>query len=606
MPTRSKGQEKKLEVLHKFNSIRTKSKKQRKAINEDTFVNNNVSNGGSQEYSVSSGYMSQYSSFNSLADHTDRHTPIFTSTSSIPTTLPVENHTSATTPKMATDELDTPTPTATESTKLKVLTHRKSSILSEKSNGNGRSHKKGVALENGSVSPCSERELTPPISKYSPRKESLPTHFQSTNNILLTDYDRKPSLPVKLTPPFVSPTVSPEINRRVMSISRSFSQSSPLKTPVENVFKFPYQQISPLKTPRETFNFPDPLEVSKQQQPLPTLSDFPPIDAEQLLQLQQQHSPNAPRRPAPSLPTGSPRRCQTIDYCGHSPQQPVKSQSSSGENSPRHTSSKPLVSSPNVPRRRAPPPPVAGSESKNLGENNSLSNGVNMSASSTIVEDAVVGEIMKHHAPLIEDLQKQLSHETEDNYQISPKAIKRASKDLQLYYQEENQISPRLINKRASKDLQKQLSQEENNPKATKRASKDLQKQLSQEENQVSPKSLKRSSKELQKQFSQEEKVLGKLIKRTSKELNKKTANQILQSSGVDTALTTERTQLLSAIRHGIQLKKVKQKQREQNKKDEAMPWDVAAILERGEKLKNSDNEHEDDTTVHDTEWEDI
>ena len=83
-----------------------------------------------------------------------------------------------------------------------------------------------------------------------------------------------------------------------------------------------------------------------------------------------------------------------------------------------------------------------------------------------------------------------------------------------------------------------------------------------------------------------------------------KNANQILKASGVNTVITSERSNLLMAIRHGIQLNKVKSEE-DKRHEDSPMPWDVAAILERRQALANSDNEFEE-AAVQEAEWEDV
>lgn len=83
---------------------------------------------------------------------------------------------------------------------------------------------------------------------------------------------------------------------------------------------------------------------------------------------------------------------------------------------------------------------------------------------------------------------------------------------------------------------------------------------------------------------------------------SRKNSSIILKSSGVTGAeLTPERNQLLAAIRRGIQLKKVQSKI---EMDDTAMPWDVAAILERRRALEGSDNEYDYEGAVQDLEWE--
>lgn len=87
---------------------------------------------------------------------------------------------------------------------------------------------------------------------------------------------------------------------------------------------------------------------------------------------------------------------------------------------------------------------------------------------------------------------------------------------------------------------------------------------------------------------------------------NRKSTNQILKASGVETVvISSERNVLLSSIRKGIGLKKVQYLKSTNKKSTELMPWDVAAILERRQALETSDNELEDGL-VQDIEWDDM
>ena len=81
-----------------------------------------------------------------------------------------------------------------------------------------------------------------------------------------------------------------------------------------------------------------------------------------------------------------------------------------------------------------------------------------------------------------------------------------------------------------------------------------------------------------------------------------RTSNQILKQSGVNAVMSSQRNKLLVSIRQGKQLRKVQQK-KQQFSQQGAMPWDVAAILERRQIMEFSDNEHEDGA-VDENEWE--
>ena len=82
----------------------------------------------------------------------------------------------------------------------------------------------------------------------------------------------------------------------------------------------------------------------------------------------------------------------------------------------------------------------------------------------------------------------------------------------------------------------------------------------------------------------------------------RKNSQQILVASGVNAELTMQRSQLLTSIRKGIQLKKV-QHEVQMKERMAAMPWDVAAILERRHAIEMSDNEVEEGVVL-DAEWE--
>lgn len=81
-------------------------------------------------------------------------------------------------------------------------------------------------------------------------------------------------------------------------------------------------------------------------------------------------------------------------------------------------------------------------------------------------------------------------------------------------------------------------------------------------------------------------------------------ASQILHAGGVSNSdMSSDRDDLLAAIRKGLQLKKVEKEEQEKKKASEAMPWDVAAILERRLAIE-SDSEGSQEG-IDDAEWED-
>ena len=80
-------------------------------------------------------------------------------------------------------------------------------------------------------------------------------------------------------------------------------------------------------------------------------------------------------------------------------------------------------------------------------------------------------------------------------------------------------------------------------------------------------------------------------------------SQQILVASGVNAELTMQRSQLLTSIRKGIQLKKV-QHEVQMKERMAAMPWDVAAILKHCHAIEMSDNEVEEGVVLDiDAEW---
>ena len=95
----------------------------------------------------------------------------------------------------------------------------------------------------------------------------------------------------------------------------------------------------------------------------------------------------------------------------------------------------------------------------------------------------------------------------------------------------------------------------------------------------------------------------AKQRKQKSEDKKNKNTNQILKGLGVNTTITEERSDLLRAIRKGIELNNVLN----QEKKDSTvLPWDVAAILERRHALETPSDNELDEGAVNDTEWDEM
>ena len=333
----------------------------------------------SQNHSESSGYMSQHSSYNSLLDqesfsslNSQDRVRNYKSTSSLPSTANDPKNISSTTPKASNGDLTQPP------NKPRVLNRTRSSS----SDRSGWSHKGVVSKENGihllqtngSVSPnvfeddvIDNREDTPPMSKYSPHKESLPTSLNGLEGSPIVT--RKESFPGKLSPPIISPTASPEIRRKIEMLTQAVSQSSH-------------------DSEINVFSFPDPLEILKTHRLSTELTllngisdlspdDFPPIDQNtysygqpdsQKFQAGSKNQPSPPRhRRAPSPPKGGSPRRRSMSLSNSSQESPrphLKSQGSFNESSPRRTSDQSLKMSPSIPKRKAPPPPSPGKEKR--------------------------------------------------------------------------------------------------------------------------------------------------------------------------------------------------------------------------------------------------
>ncbi len=101
-------------------------------------------------------------------------------------------------------------------------------------------------------------------------------------------------------------------------------------------------------------------------------------------------------------------------------------------------------------------------------------------------------------------------------------------------------------------------------------------------------------------------KAKAKQRKQKSDDKKKKNTNQILKGLGVNASITEERTDLLRAIRKGIDLKNVHNQEELMKKDSTVLPWDVAAILERRQALEAPSDNELDEGAVHDTEWDEM
>ena len=559
----------------------------------------------SQNHSESSGYMSQHSSYNSLLDqesfsslNNQDRIRNYKSTSSLPSTANDPKNVSSSTPKVSNGDLTQPP------NKPRVLNRTRSSS----SDRSGWSHRGVVTKENGivplqtngSVSPnvfdddvINNREDTPPISKYSPHKESLPTSLHGLEGSPIVT--RKESLPSKLSPPIISPTASPEIRRRIEMLTQVVSQSS-------------------RDSEIDVFCFPDPLEVLKTHRLSTELTllngisdlspdDFPPIDQNTYLYGQsdsricQTNSKNQPSPPhhrrAPSPPKGSLPRRHSMSLSNSSQESPrprLKSQGSSNGSLPRRTSDQSLKMSPSIPKRKAPPPPSPGKEKRTSRHLSLEGTPTSITTDKFKYPPAPTGQ--DKGSEIIKNPSSPIRGSVELHKELSQELGRRSSKFLQ---QEEHIYH---------KIPERQTSQEKEKSKRVSQEKEHIYHKIS--ERQVSHEKVVKKSglQEKDTVHSKPNPVQDKKSSHDKEKKKVKNANQILKASGVNTVITSERSNLLMAIRHGIQLNKVKSEE-DKRHEDSPMPWDVAAILERRQALANSDNEFEE-AAVQEAEWEDV
>ena len=556
-------------VIQVFNSVRDKKgQKKRLAVTNDTFVH-------SYDRSESSGYLSQHSSYNSLLDHDSTGSmgsqdPRFLSCSSLPVQngvlpngfsqnsdeTPVTNHStsipnslsqplainerqqSVTSHKLNSIDVHTSSSVhsfnngTNEETQPKVLNRTKSSSKADKHNW----HNEPYSSTSDSNSPQSSGRdtVTPPLSKYPIRKGSLPVETNISPN------HRKGSLQGSLTPTQLSPKVSPDIRRRVESITKQISSCNG-HIPTSGVFRFP----DPVEVLGPNWNPGSHIGRNKSMDDL-SPEDFPPIDPQLVDQANHAYlnqtrpsnqisSPQSPqrrileglpkstRRPAPTPPQSRSR----IHSQGSTPEQlssPLMRRQSSSE------------SSPITPKRKAPQPP----NQKGLWSRSSSS---------------------------------------EDPLEVKTPVIEKRK----LFSRQKSETETVLVSQ----------TKTETQPRNTTETRDHTQ------SSEVQPKGPDKSG------VKSKQKVAPVFRKQKSEEKRKKSADQILMSSGVNAGLSNERSDLLVAIRKGIQLKNVKKEEQRKKQHSSAMPWDVAAILERRYALEISDNENEEGA-VQDAEWEDL
>ena len=451
---------------------------------------------------------------------------------------------------------------------------------------------------NGSISPnvfdddvIDNREDTPPMSKYSPHKESLPTSLNGLEGSPIVT--RKESFPGKLSPPIISPTASPEIRRRVeMLTTQVVSQSShDSKTNV--------------------FSFPDPLEILKTHRLSTELTllngisdlspdDFPPIDQNaysygqpdsQNFQTGSKNQPSPPRhRRAPSPPKGGSPRRRSMSLSNSSQESPrphLKSQGSLSGSSPYRTSDQSLKMSPSIPKRKAPPPPSPGKEKR-------TSRHLSLDGTPTSIT------IDKFKYPPVQDKGSEIIKNNPSSpirgsvklqRELSKELVRRSSK---LVQQEEH-----IYHKIPERQMSQEIEKTKNVPGPQEK--EHVYHKISEIQDSRD-KVVKRQEKDAV--HSKINLVQDKKSSHDKEKKKVKNANQILKASGVNTVITSERSNLLAAIRHGMQLNKVKSEE-DKRHEDSPMPWDVAAILERRQALANSDNEFEE-AAVQEAEWEDM
>ena len=618
-----------------FHSYREKDQK-RPTLTNDTFV--------PQEHSQSSGYISEYSSYNSLLDQeestgTGQNHALYLSQASM---LSAGGTINSTIPNGTLHQShQSIKSTGSEDSRPKVLHKTRSSVGSRKD----MSRKKSTP---GSVSPI-PIEDTDKDNKDSPKKFSLPTS-------LPIDLHTSPSTQRKgslssLTPTMVSPNASPAIRRRAENLANLLVSS-----PSRNSMTYP-----------EVFSFPDPIEYPPFNKPARTLSsepfhdqmkdvtidDFPPQD--QTLGLHnstKQSSPNYINLSSPRVtPTHSPTVARRQSAAArpapprpdHPPKSHIKPNGSPPQNIKGSSSHNVPPPSPRAKLRKAPPPPSHPPKSRRdtKGEMDARPSLTTTTPPDT--QTCTMQPLASNKTPPSLDSQTTPTNTPIQQNTVVPSNAQEVTKETSQTTQP-SQVSPTSkvapLKKQNSKDavdapLKKRTSREEShavsiqsdaNPPPSQRKSSQgstspHQKRHSRgesgnrrhsskekrnsrgEQHSDHPPLQKQTSKERRRSHSDSDKKERRKSQGEDGKKKKKTANSILKESGVPATITSQRSELLESIRHGIALKKVQQQAKKRTQSSSRMPWDVAAILERRTALmENSDNEEEG--VVKDHEWD--
>ena len=427
--------------------------------------------------------------------------------------------------------------------------------------------------------------------------------------------------------PFISPNASPEIVHKTVNLVRSLSQTSPvhegawkgegLRQASSGIFNFPDPiqfliSNQHMNRPSTSFSLEDILSIDDDGSGAPPTApptdlaipsstvppknglSFRPTDSPgSYKSFSSNESPkNRVLRPAPSPPVGAtPTRRHHSMSNGYSPKRKgsgdVVSRDSSVEASPTFPRKASLTNASPTPKRKAPPPPF--------------------SVTTPTHSPKLIGKVRSYtqiEGGASPKMQRKISHEILRN--DSPSSPKKTS-PTNFVWQKDGLHGNR---RNSEKKILQQKVGNASPPMATRKEHETAAKERRHSNSVTTPPAGPQSpvTPKPEGAGNHGNKLKGLCIKRQSSgdKFGKKSTNQILRASGVETVLTAERTNLLTSIRKGIQLKKVQQKELEENiPSDLIMPWDVAAILERRKALENSDNEL-DDGLVQDAEWEEL
>ena len=426
--------------------------------------------------------------------------------------------------------------------------------------------------------------------------------------------------------PFISPNASPEIVHKTVNLVRSLSQTSPvhegawkgdgLRQASSGIFNFPDPiqfliSSQHMNRPSTSFSLEDILSIDDDGSGAPPTApptdlatpsstvppknglSFRPTDSPGSCKssLSNESPKNRALRPAPSPPVGAtPTRRHHSMSSGYSPKRKgsgdVVSRDSSVEASPTFPRKASLTNASPIPKRKAPPPPVL--------------------ETTPTYSPKLIGRVRSYtqiEGGASPKMQRKMSHEILRN--DSPSSPKKTS-PTNFVWQKDGLHGNR---RNSEKKILQQKVGNASPPMATRKEHETAAKERRHSNSMTTPPAGPQSPITLKPEGAGNHgnKLKGLCIKRqsSSDKFGKKSTNQILRASGVEMVLTAERTNLLSSIRKGIQLKKVQQKELEENIPPDLMPWDVAAILERRKALENSDNEL-DDGLVQDAEWEEL